>query len=192
MTATTTSLTDRLSDDRLVALVRQGSDAAFATLLQRHRVVMEATARSMVRGTPVDADDVLQEAALRAHRGLRRSSAEILVAPWLRTLVRNCAISELRRPAVRTAVVSDEVPWELPSAGTDDPALRACAREELRELVDGLRRLPERQRRALVARELAGDPHETAARDLETSVSAVKALIVRARRSLAEDLRPVA
>jgi RNA polymerase sigma-70 factor (ECF subfamily) len=57
--------------------------------------------------------------------------------------------------------------------------------DDLRDLVDELQRLPERQRIALVAHELGGDSHETIARRLNVSVGGSKALVCRARSRLA-------
>ena len=190
----TCTLLDRLPDERLVALVRQGSDDAFAALLTRHRPALHAFARRLTRTTPVDPDDVLQEAAVRAHRALRRSTGEMQVAPWLHTIVRNCAMSELRRPSVRasTASAEQEFAFENLAAPGADPIGRALAREELAELVGALSALPERQRIAFVGRELEGIGHAAIGTRLGTTSSAAKALIVRARRTLEADLRPVA
>ncbi len=189
-----TSLLARLTDERLVALVRQGSDDAFAALLTRHHAALHGAARRLTRDSPVDADDVLQEAAVRAHRALRRSEDDMHVSPWLHTIVRNCAMSELRRPSARAATASgaEEFAFERLAAPDADPAHRVLAREELAEVVGALHALPERQRVAFVGRELEGMGHATIGARLDTTPSAAKALIVRARRTLEAELRPLA
>lgn len=196
LTAMTSSLLDRLPDERLVALVRQGSDDAFGALLNRHRPALYGLARRLTRGTPVDADDVCQEAAVRAHRALRGSLAEVEInaAPWLHTIVRNCAISELRRPSARalTASTEQEFAFQNLTARDGDPAAQIVAREEFSELIGALRALPERQRDAFVGRELEGVGHAAIGERLGTTPSAAKGLIVRARRTLEAELRPAA
>jgi DNA-directed RNA polymerase specialized sigma24 family protein len=59
------------------------------------------------------------------------------------------------------------------------------AREELQDVVASIARLPERQRLALVGRELNGHSHTELARDLKTTVPGVKSLLVRSRQSVA-------
>ena len=65
-----------------------------------------------------------------------------------------------------------------------DPVQAALQRDELRRIVDELGRLPERQRLALVQRELCGESHADLADRLGTTVSATKSLIIRARTQL--------
>jgi DNA-directed RNA polymerase specialized sigma24 family protein len=67
-----------------------------------------------------------------------------------------------------------------------DPADRAVAREELDRVVAEIGRLPERQRLALVRRELDGRSHRELAVELSTTVAGTKSLLVRARTTLGE------
>ena len=70
----------------------------------------------------------------------------------------------------------------------DDPAVRAAEREELRAIVAEIGRLPERQRLALVMRELEGATHVQMSTALGTSIPATQSLLVRARAQLQEAL----
>ena len=176
------ALLPQLSDERLVELVRAGRDDAFSVIHDRYRDRLVAFARRLLAGTGHDAEDVVQDAFMRALTGLRATDAEMHLRPWLYMIVRNRAMDELRKPA-RAVAELDEVLHLAPAC--DDPALRAAERERLRELIGDIGRLPERQRLALVMRELDGATHAQMAASLGTSIPATKSLLVRARSALA-------
>jgi RNA polymerase sigma-70 factor (ECF subfamily) len=96
--------------------------------------------------------------------------------------VRNRALDVLRRPQ-RTTDLEPHTAFLADRGG--DPYERLQRSEELRDLLGGLRALPERQRTALVAHELGGASHETIARSLGVSAGGSKALVCRARAGLA-------
>ena len=172
-----------LSDSALVALVREGSDEAFGAIVARYQDRLAAFAGRLLRGTGHDAEDVVQDAFLRALAGLRATDAEMHLRPWLYMIVRNRAYDHLRgqRPT------EDSERLTLVAApASSDPAVSAAAREELDRVVAEIGRLPERQRLALVRRELCGASHRELAAELGTSISGTKSLLVRARHSLAD------
>lgn len=169
------------TDTELVARFRAGEDAAFSVIHDRYRSALTAFAARMLHGTGHDADDVVQDALIRAHRGLRATDRAMALRPWLYMIVRNRALDDLRAPRRSEPLEDDTVLVALPGA---DPAVHALARAELRELVDEIGRLPERQRLALVMRELDGRTHVETAAALSTTVPATKSLLVRARASL--------
>src|SRR4051794_18460409 len=123
----------RMDDERLVALVRSGSDAAFGAIHDRHRDRLVAFARRLLAGTGYDAEDVVQDAFIRALHGLRATDTEMHLRPWLYMIVRNRAMDALRRPA-RVAAELDDVAY-LCSSDELDPARRAVERELLRDVV---------------------------------------------------------
>src|SRR3954469_14981273 len=168
-----------MDDERLVALVRSGSDAAFGAIHDRYRDRLVAFARRLLAGTGYDAEDVVQDAFIRALHGLRTTDTEMHLRPWLYMIVRNRAMDDLRRPA-RVAAELDDVEHLAPARDAD-PAARAAEREQLREIVAEMQRLPERQKLALVMRELDGASHVQMAERLGTSIPATKSLLVRAR-----------
>jgi RNA polymerase sigma factor (sigma-70 family) len=178
------ALLNQLPDERLVALVRAGRDDAFAAIHLRYNDRLLAFARRLLRGTGHDADDIVQDAFIRALHGLRATDAEMHLRPWLYMIVRNRAMDELRKPG-RVAAELDEVA-HLHPADDADPALRAIERELLGEVVAEIGRLPERQRVALVMRELEGATHAEMSAALGTSIPATKSLLVRARDALHE------
>src|SRR5213078_2471977 len=151
------ALTSQLDDHRLVALVRAGRDDAFAAIHDRYRDRLLAFARRLLAGTGHDAEDVVQDAFIRALAGLRATDAEMHLRPWLYMIVRNRAMDELRRVGgVRVVAAELDDVAHLHPVEDADPARRVIEREHLRSVVAEIGRLPERQRLALVMRELDG------------------------------------
>jgi len=170
-----------LTDDELVLRFRNGDDAAFSEIHRRFRAALTAFARRMLHGSGQDADDVVQEAFMRAYRGLRVTDRPMALRPWLYMIVRNRALDAMRAPQ-RVSVYDDDLRMRAVADG--DPAHCFASSEEMREIVAEIARLPERQRIALVMREFDGRTHAETARALDTSVSATKSLIIRARSNL--------
>lgn len=177
-----------LTDEALVARVRLGSEDAFAEIYRRYRAPLRSFAGRILAGTSHDADDVVQEAFIRAHRGLRVTDRPMTLRPWLYMIVRNQSIDVLR--TVQSMGELDDHATPL-GAVDRDPARRMNERDEMRQLVAEIARLPERQRMALVMREFDGRSHEETARLLHTTVPATKSLLIRARSHL-EATRPAA
>ncbi len=166
-------------DSRLVRLVREGHDLAFEEIVRRYRAPLVAFAGAIV---PRDhAEDVVQEALVRAHAAIGRDDGELALRPWLYTIVRNRALNALRdEPAHEHLDESFD--------GVPQPPDVAARREELRRLIASVRGLPEPQRAALVGRELEGRSHEEIAAALRTTPAAVRGLIYRARTALRDGL----
>ncbi len=167
------------SDEQLVALFRAGSDEAFRAIHDRYRQRLFAYARQMLPGRQ-DAEDALQDVFVRAYAGLRANDRQIALRAWLYRVAHNRCVDELRRPLVSPAEV-----FELISIPEQDPVAQADQRESLRRLIADVRRLPQQQRSALLMRELSGMSYAELAVTLETTVPAVKSLLVRARMALA-------
>ena len=180
-----TTLLSSVSDDELVTRVRCGNDDAFAEIFRRYRAPLRSFAARILAGTSQDADDITQDAFIRAHRGLLVTSKPITLRPWLYMIVRNQAIDVLRALRSPGSLTEDE--WQLEAVNCD-PADRMAERDEVRELVAQIGLLPERQRMALVMREFDGRSHEETARLLHTTVPATKSLIIRARSNLVATL----
>jgi RNA polymerase sigma-70 factor, ECF subfamily len=170
------------TDGQLVDLVRQGDGRAFDAIHDRYRSRLVAFARHLLGGAHHDAEEVVQDAFVRALHALRADDREMALKAWLFTIVRNRSLDVLRRP-VRTTDLELHAPV-LRDAGPD-PHERVTRSEDLRALVDDLHRLPARQRTALVLHELGGASHEAIARHLDVSTGGSKALVCRARAGLA-------
>jgi RNA polymerase sigma factor (sigma-70 family) len=172
----------RCDDAELVAAFRAGSEPAFTEMHRRYAEPLQQFARRMLRGTGLDAEDVVQDAFVRAHLALRATDHPMALRAWLYMITRNRALDGLR--ARRSSCALDA--RDVTLAGATDPAEAALQRDELQRIVGELARLPERQRLALVQRELCGASHAELADRLGTTVSATKSLIIRARTHLRE------
>jgi RNA polymerase sigma factor (sigma-70 family) len=172
-----------LSDERLIAALRAGDVRAFDAIGERYRPRLVRFAKRVLGGQERVAEDVVQEALLRAYRALLRDDRPIDLRPWLYRLVRNCCLDELSR--VRTDTVDLAVAGESVAAPVhQEPAVAAERRARLRELLGDLAVLPENQRHALIRRELDGVSHAQLAAELGLSEPAVRSLVHRARVGL--------
>jgi RNA polymerase sigma-70 factor, ECF subfamily len=171
------------SDEQLVDLVRAGDGRAFDTIHARYEQRLVGYARQMLGGAHHDAEEVVQDAFVRALSALRADRREMALKPWLYTIVRNRALDVLRRP-VRTTDLELHAP--VLSDASADPHDRLARAEELRDLVGELKRLPERQRTALVMHEMGGCSHRAIAERLDVTTGGSKALVSRARAGLAQ------
>jgi RNA polymerase sigma factor (sigma-70 family) len=167
-----------LKDEKLAAMVAAGSDDAFGVLYRRHHQAIYRYCLSFLR-QEADARDALQSTMLAALSSLRARPIEGPFKPWLFRIAHNQSISIIRGRA-------REAPTEAPStaAFTDDPELR----EQFRTLVSDLSALPDRQRGAIVMRELSGLSYAEIGAALATSEAGGKQLVYEARCAL-QDLR---
>jgi RNA polymerase sigma factor (sigma-70 family) len=168
------------SDERLIALTRRGRDDAFEALVERYRPRLLAFCQHMLRSRE-DAEDVLQEVYVAALRAMRSDDRPIQAKPWLYRIARNRSLNHMRR---RVDVAVESMDTFEREAGQS--ALEAVAgRERLREIVDDVHGLPESQRTALILREFDALSYQQIADTMDTTVPAVKSLLVRARMGLA-------
>jgi RNA polymerase sigma-70 factor (TIGR02960 family) len=189
-----------------------GNDAAFRDLIEPHRPRLHAHCYRML-GSLHDADDALQEALLKAWRGLPRFDGRSSLHTWLYRVTTNACLDAIaRRPkrvlpidygpptdprgdAPEAAPVPDiwiepypDGRYELDAAETL-PDARYEQREALElAFVAGLQHLPASQRATLVLRDVLGFSALEAAEVLGTTVPSVTSALQRARRALAERL----
>jgi RNA polymerase sigma-70 factor (ECF subfamily) len=177
------------TDDRLLERTAAGDHAAFALLVERH---LGATRRAAARilGSMAEAEEVAQEAFLRAWRKAPdwHSGGAAQFPTWLRRVLVNLCIDRQRRPANQPAAnLPLDAAAEAPDPAPDALALLARGEVE-RRVAAAVAALPERQRVALVLCHYEGASNAEAADALDLSVGAVESLLVRARRSLREAL----
>jgi RNA polymerase sigma-70 factor (ECF subfamily) len=169
------------SDEQLVALVRAGDVRAFDAIHDRYEARLQAYARQLLGGAHHDAEEVVQDAFVRALRALRSDDREMALKAWLYTIVRNRAL-DVRHSSGLLRQRQHCQPVSLLPLG--DPELSMDQRDRLHRVVDQIGHLPERERRALVLRAFEGRTHAELAARLDTSVPATKALVFRARAHL--------
>jgi RNA polymerase sigma factor (sigma-70 family) len=168
-------------DDRLIAMARAGNPGAFEAIVDRYQGRLLGFCRQMLHSTE-DAEDVLQEVFVNAYRAMLADEREINLRPWLYRIARNRCLNHLRKPTADAQESMDMVPT-VEAAST---AEKVHNREEFRQLLTDVGKLPETQRSALLLREMDAMSYEEIAQAMETSVPSVKSLLVRARISLAE------
>jgi RNA polymerase sigma factor (sigma-70 family) len=168
-------------DEKLIAMARSGNPGAFETIVDRYQGRLLGFCRQML-GSTEDAEDVLQEVFVNAYRAMLADEREINLRPWLYRIARNRCLNHLRRPSADAQESMDMVP-EVEAAST---AEKVHNREEFRQILSDVNKLPETQRSALLLREMDALSYEEIADAMETTVPSVKSLLVRARISLAE------
>jgi RNA polymerase sigma factor (sigma-70 family) len=170
---------DRLrtsGDAELVRLVRLGHEPAFEQIYDRHHRGILSFCRHML-GSRDEAEDAVQHTFIAAYRDLRGSDKPIHLKAWLYTIARNRCLSMLR--ARREQVSIDDV-----EPATDGLAAEVQRRQDLKDMLRDLHRLPDDQRAALVLSELGALSHEEIAMTLDVRKEKVKALVFQARESL--------
>lgn len=168
-------------DEQLVALVRSGNSGAFDIIVDRYQARLLGFCRQMI-GSTEDAEDVLQEVFVNAYKAMIADNREINLRPWLYRIARNRSLNHLRKPKADAQESMDMVPMTT-EGGT---AEKVHNREEFRQLLNDVTKLPETQRAALLLREIDALSYEEIAEAMDTTVPSVKSLLVRARISLAE------
>lgn len=164
------------SDERLVALVRAGNQAAFETLYDRHHRALLSFCRHMLadRG---ESEDAVQHTFIAAYKDLAGSDKEIQLRAWLYAIARNRCLTMLR--ARREQATGEDL--DVPTEGLADEVER---RSDLQQLLGDMRELPEEQRAALVLAEIGALSHDEIAEVVGVPKAKVKALVFQARSSL--------
>ena len=132
-------------------------------------------------GSQDEGEDALQQTFLRAHRSLLSQGAPEELRPWLFAIARNRCLTIL---SARKAAA---VPVEELEASTDGLAAGVEEREDLRDLLADIARLPDDQRSALVLAEVGDLSHAEIASVIDVPTAKVKALVHQARTRLIAD-----
>ena len=160
----------------LMAAARAGDLDAFEELMRHHERLVLTTAYRLLGSVP-DAQDASQEVFLRLYRNLGKVESQAGISGWLyRVTVNVCHDMRRRRPAnVSVEDAGDLVSSEL------DPQQQSAEAERRRALQLSLRRLSEKERAALVLRDLEGLSTSEVARVLGSSEVTVRSQISKAR-----------
>jgi RNA polymerase sigma-70 factor (ECF subfamily) len=195
----------------LLEAARDGSEEAYGRLVEPHRAELHAHCYRML-GSLHDAEDALQDALLRAWRGLPRFEGRSSLRSWLYTIATNACLTAIEKRPKRVLPI-DYGPAADPHGGPGEPLVESVwvepypdeklgvedgfaapeARYERRESVElafiaALQHLPARQRAVLVLREVLGFSAREVAETLETTVASVNSALQRARAAVDERL----
>ncbi len=172
-----------VDEAELISAAQAGDLSAFDELV-RQTYVDTYTLALRLTSSEEDARDVVQEAYLRAWKGIRRFRGDAQFSTWLYRITANCANTYLaRRRRLRTEPIGPGLdPVEL--RGELQPEPMAESTLELDEVSRALAQLPPKLRAVVVLRDVYDLPHEAIAEELGISVSAAKVRLHRARRRL--------
>lgn len=141
---------DSRAETALIARCRAGDPTAFDQLTARYRRELFRLAYRVVSDHD-DAADIVQEALIRAYRKLHTFRADGCFRNWLYSITVNRALSFRRRRREHVSLEQEEVVLRLPSADPETrPEQVAVATDQLSRLRQALRKLPKRQRAAIV------------------------------------------
>jgi RNA polymerase sigma-70 factor (ECF subfamily) len=166
------------ADHDLMARIARGDEAAFGLLSRRHAGSAITLARRIV-GNDAIAEELVQEAFLRVWTNAPRWRPQAAFRTWLYRIVINLCLNETRRPSTLALDAAGDPPDPAPGIDTE-----LSERQRDRLVAASVAALPPRQRAAIVLTYTQGLSNAEAADVLDTSVSGVETLLVRAKRTL--------
>ena len=188
-------MSETRTDDELVALAQKGDSRAFDVLVVKYQhKVVQLVSRYVNFG---DAEDVAQEAFIKAYRALPKFKGNSAFYTWLYRIAVNTAknhlVSRSRRPASQDIDVQDAEQYGHTEHLSDieTPEGVALTNEIKQTVADAMDDLPPDLKTAIVLRELEGLSYEEIAEAMECPVGTVRSRIFRARAAIEERLRPL-
>lgn len=173
--------TSEVGEEVLVADARAGRAAAYEELVRRHQGVAYRTAAMIVGAT--DAEDVAQEAFVKAYRALPRFRAEARFRPWLIAIVANEARNR-HRSARRHGGAIDRLAalgaTDRAINGAVDPADQVASSDRRSTLIAAIRTLPEADQLVICSRYLMELSEAETAAALRWPIGTVKSRLSRA------------
>ena len=171
----------------LVESAREGDRSAVDELV-RLTYADTYTLAYRLTGHEDDARDVVQEAYLRAYRGLRRFRGDSQFTTWLYRITANCSANLLaKRARTRTETLPEDAPI-VDACPDRDPEVRFAGEADRARVAGALALLPVKLRQVIVLRDIYDLPHGSIAAELGISEAAAKVRLHRARRRLREVL----
>ena len=189
---------DHDGDMMLVERALEGDLAAFEQLVARYQNKLVGFAARML-GDHEEAEDVAQEAFVKAYRALDSFRGQAQFSTWLYRITTNLCIDRVRAKKRRPQQAysldepldkeDDKGGRELPDS-TFEPSV-SVEREELRRVVRStMAEMPEKMRQVLIMCDMQGMPYEQIAQILDCPIGTVKSRLFHARADLARRMRP--
>jgi RNA polymerase sigma-70 factor, ECF subfamily len=184
------------NDQQLVQRVQKGDKSAFDLLVLKyqHRVLKLV---SRFVSDAAEAQDVAQEAFLKAYRALPSFRGESAFYTWLYRIAintaKNALVANRRRPVDFNLDLQDPEQYERHAKLKEvDTPERVLLTDEIREVVErAMQQLPEDLRTAIVLREIEGLSYEEIAEAMDCPVGTVRSRIFRAREAIDKRLQPL-
>ncbi len=181
------------SDIALVRRAREGDYDAFEMLFERHRPLVYRFAYQMTSRRD-DAEDIVQEAFVRAYQNLHRYRDEAKFTTWLLRIVTNLCTDQARMSQRRTALEQQEAKGALDWMTIGDQEDPIENLEEDRRKValrKALNALPAHHRSVIVLRDIEEREYPDIASILGCTVGGAKLRVLRARRALRDRIAPL-
>ena len=184
------------SDLALVQRVQRGDKAAFDVLVLRYQHKVLKLIMRYIRDA-AEAEDVAQEAFMKAYRALPAFRGDSAFYTWLYRIAINTAknslVSSKRRPLTYDLDLQDPEQYDLQARLLESETPEGLLlTEEIRRTVDAaMEALPEDLRTAIMLRELDGLSYEEIAATMDCTVGTVRSRIFRAREAIDKRLRPI-
>ena len=173
------------SEDRqLAARCQEGDQAAYGQLMRRHREAAHRVAYAVL-GNHDQAEDVVQEAFVRAYTAMDRFDQQQSFAAWIKRITVNCALNALRKEQRQPGLPADDV---CSATSGRDPAQHAAASDLRAQTRKVLATLPPKQRAAITLFALHDMDLASTAAAMGCAVGTVKTHLHRARRKLRQAL----
>lgn len=180
-------------DTQLVRQAKRGDYAAFERLFERHRTMVFRFAYQMVPYRD-DAEDIVQEAFVRAYQNLDRYRDEAKFTTWLLRIVTNLCTDRSRMSNRRQALEQQEAGGALmwmTVGETDDPVANLEADRRVQMLRKALNALPPHHRTMIILRDMEEREYDDIAKILGCTVGGAKLRVLRARRALRDRIAPL-
>jgi len=184
------------SDLALVERVQRGDKSAFDVLVLRYQHKVLKLIMRYIRDA-MEAEDVAQEAFIKAYRALPGFRGDSAFYTWLYRIAintaKNALVSSKRRPIDYDLDLQDPEQYDLQGRLKDsETPEHLVLTEEIRETVNGaMKELPDDLRTAIVLREIDGLSYEEIAAAMDCPVGTVRSRIFRAREAIDRKLRPI-
>jgi len=184
------------SDAALVKRVQQGDKQAFNLLVLKYQTKIVNLVMRYIRD-PDEANDVAQEAFLKAYRALPRFRGDSAFYTWLYRIAVNTAknylVAAKRRPVEYDLDLQDPEQYDMQARLKDiDSPERVIMKDEVQQTIDeAIQDLPEDLRTAIILRELEGMTYEEIAETMECPVGTVRSRIFRAREAISKRIEPL-
>ena len=181
------------SDASLVKRAREGDYEAFEMLFDRHRTLVYRFAYQMVPRRD-DAEDIVQEAFVRAYQNLHKYRDEAKFTTWLLRIVTNLCTDQARMSTRRTNLEQQEAQGALDwmtIGDIEDPIENLEEDRRKFALRKALAALPVHHRSVIVLRDLQEKEYPEIAQILGCTVGGAKLRVLRARRALRDRIAPL-
>lgn len=180
-------------DQKLVERVQQGDKQAFDMLVIKYQSRVMSLVQRLVRDHH-EAQDIVQEAFIKAYRALPRFRGDSAFYTWLYRIAVNTAknylVAKGRRPAIDGVEIEEAEVVGIPKLQDIDSPERQLLRDELEQVIHGtINQLPDDLKTAITLREFEGLSYEDIAQVMDCPVGTVRSRIFRAREAIDKQIR---